>query len=152
LCSPKTFLLSSVISMWSQSFSLSCQLTAKAQTPTSTVCYITSSLRSTTSSTTSTTMVPRSVKIRKIVSSWSDKEVKIRETRLDFQPRLMENPRIRCWLVKCQTLARSPPSSMKTMHHLLLETNLRKPKAKEPKTGAGSQPDEWEPKPPEMIV
>jgi hypothetical protein len=41
---------------------------------------------------------------------------------------------------------------MKTMHQLVLETNLRLPKAKGHKIGAGSQQGEWEPKPPEMIV
>jgi hypothetical protein len=86
--------LSSAILMWSQSFLLSCLRTAKARIHTSTVCCITSNLRSTISSTTSTTRVPRSVKTTKNVRLWGDKGPTIRETRLDLRPRLMENTRI----------------------------------------------------------
>jgi hypothetical protein len=101
--------LSSAILMWSQSFSLSCLLTAKARIHTSTVCCITSNLHSTTSSTTSITMVPRSVKTKKNVRLWGDKGPTIREARLDLQPRLVENTRIH-WQVKCRPQVKSSPS------------------------------------------
>ncbi len=54
--------------------------------------------------------------------------------------------------VNCQLLVKSSPSLMKTMHRLLLETNLGLPKAKGRKIGVDSKQGQWEPKPPKMIV